>query len=83
MKITTFKVPITLNRVGEGIELIINEDGKTVSTTRDLEEGSENDILKITKQISDFNENQKVVIKKTMLKSEDTTQGFIQMQILT
>ncbi len=82
MKITTFRVPIVLERKGKGVELTILEDDKKIASERELEEGSEN-IIKLTKQISDFNEMQKTVVKGTLLKNEESREGFIQMQILT
>ena len=83
MKITTFKVPIKLVRGPEGVSLTVNEEEKTIFKERSLDEGSENEILKLSKQVSDHNEKQKAIAKSMMLKDEKEREGFILMEFLT
>jgi len=83
MKISTFKVPIKLTREANGINLEVKEDEKTLSKEQPLGEEADNEIVKLSKQVSDYNEKQKSIAKAMMLKGEDEREGFIFMQFLT
>jgi hypothetical protein len=82
MKIKTFKVPCQLKRGSGGeVELKIDDSKKELVGQEDVQGTQE--IVTISKRLSDENENAKTVLKQTLFASEQESSTFIMFKYLS
>jgi hypothetical protein len=78
MKIVTYTVPVTLTRdpqTGE-VDLAIHDDRRTEKEVEQLG-SSTTDIVMLSKNVGDENENTKRLVKSTLFASEKTKETAI------
>lgn len=83
MKITSFKIPVTLKRDSQGeVTLKIHDADKTL--LKEEETSSDNsEIVNLSKKLADYNEQQKALIVGTMFAGQTEEKSFITFKYLT
>lgn len=81
MKITEYKIPVTLTRQGEEVVMEIHEDKQVIH--REEEKGEQSHmIMSISKELGDFNEKAIRAAKASLMGKEQKRETFIIRKIL-
>lgn len=82
MKIVTYEIPYTINRKGGGIELKLHEDDKKRINEESLRDQEAASIPNIAKELGDFNDKQRNIVKHTLMRNQDEGKGKITLKYL-
>lgn len=84
MKITHYRVKCKLKRESnDQVSIEIMEDTKEFFKEEIVKEGGSQAILSISKELSDHNEKEKTLKKRTLLNSETEAESFLILKYLT
>ena len=81
MIIKHFKVPVTVKRNGDEVELIIRDDEKELIKEEEKEITS-NEIVLTAKELGDFNGKQELMVRRSLMGKEQQREAFIIRKIL-
>lgn len=82
MKIVSYEIPYTISRKEGGIELKLHEDDKKRVNEEALRDQEAATIPNIAKELGDFNDKQRNIVKHTLMRSQDTGTGKIILKYL-
>lgn len=82
MKIITYEVPYTLTRQDSGIKLVFHEEDKKRVNEEALRDQEASNIPNLAKELGDFNDKQRNILKHTLMKNQDTGKGKILLKYL-
>lgn len=82
MKIVSYEIPYTLSRKDGGIELQLHENDKKRVNEEALRDQEASSIPNIAKELGDFNDKQRNILKHTLMKDQGTGSGKITLKYL-
>jgi hypothetical protein len=77
MKHLYFKVPYTLKRDGQGVELTLHEEEKVLQREDPIRDQDERQVVNLSAEAGNENDKQMSLAKKTLLANEDETKGHL------
>ena len=83
MKILTKKIPVKLTRTPSGVEMEMFEDRAVEDFSIPISQDEEaRGIVMLSKDVGDFNDKQRIIVKKSLFANETTRETHILLRYL-